>query len=317
MTKTDLTADRITWPEGKDFAFTIFDDPDLQTVDNVRPVYSFLSDLGLRTTKAVWPIQGNGIPKMGGATCEDKRYLEWVLDLQRRGFEIALHNVTYHTSTREETMRGLEAFSRLFGHDPKSMANHTGCDEGIYWGNSRLSGVQQAVYNLLHLSCQNVHEGHIETSPLFWGDLCRRRIKYVRNFSFGDINTFKACPVMPYHDPNRSYVNYWFAVSEGARIAAFNSMLSEENQDRLLSEGGACIMYTHFACGFLENGKLNTRFKDLLERLGKMNGWFVPTSTLLDHLLSIRGHHSLNKSDRNQLERKWLMHKILNTRGTS
>lgn len=305
------------WPEGKDFAFTIFDDPDLQTVDNVGTVYSFLSDLGFRTTKAVWPVRGNSTPKVGGATCEDAQYLNWVRDLQRKGFEIALHNVTYHTSTREETMHGLEVFSRLFGHYPHSMANHTGCHEGIYWGNSRLSGGQRAIYNLLHLSRHNVHQGHVEASPLFWGDLCRQRIKYVRNFSYGDINTLKICPFMPYHDPARPYVNYWFGVSEGARIESFNSMLSEENQDRLVDEGGACIMYTHLACGFLENGKLNKRFKSLMERLSKMNGWFVPARTLLDHILSTRGHLSLSSRERNRLERKWLMHKIVNTRGTS
>ena len=51
---------QIKWPGGKDFAFTIFDDPDLQTVDNVGQVYSFLLDLGFLATKAVWPIRGNG-----------------------------------------------------------------------------------------------------------------------------------------------------------------------------------------------------------------------------------------------------------------
>ena len=66
-------------------------------------IYSFLNDLGLRTTKAVWPIRGNGTPKLGGATCEDEQYLKWMLRLKEQGFEIALHNVTYHTSTREQT----------------------------------------------------------------------------------------------------------------------------------------------------------------------------------------------------------------------
>ena len=67
---------KIDWPDGKSFAFTIFDDPDLDTVDNVAAVYSFLSDIGLRTTKAVWPIREPGSPKIGGATCEDEQYLD-------------------------------------------------------------------------------------------------------------------------------------------------------------------------------------------------------------------------------------------------
>ena len=56
--------------------------------------------------------------------------------------------------------------------------------------------------------------------------------------------------MMPYHDPDRPYVNAWFAASEGADVTAFNRCLSEEHQDRLEAEGGACIMYTHFASGF-------------------------------------------------------------------
>jgi hypothetical protein len=308
---------KIQWPAGKDFAFTIFDDPDFDSIENTVAVYSFLSDIGLRTTKAVWPIRGNNTPRIGGATCEDEEYLKRILDLKEKGFEIALHNVTYHTSTREETNRGLDVFRRLFGSYPQSMANHSGCNEGIYWGNSRLSGLQKGIYYLLHLSRKNVHEGHVETSPLFWGDLCRQRIKYVRNFSYGDINTLKVCPFMPYHDPERPYVNLWFAVSEGAKVESFNAMLSEKKQDQLINEGGACIMYTHLASGFLQNGKLNNRFKVLMERMSKMNGWFVPVRTLLDHILSNRGPHSLTTSERNWMERTWLWHKIVHTRGRS
>jgi hypothetical protein len=309
---------RIQWPEGKEFAFTIFDDTDYQTVDHVSAVYSFLSDIGLRTTKSVWPIRGSKVQEVWGATCEDKQYLEWVLDLQQKGFEIALHNVTSHTSTRAETAHGLETFRRLFGHYPYSMANHSGCNEGIYWGDSRLTGINQVVYNLLHLKkYKGVFQGHVENSPLFWGDLCREKVKYVRNFVFGDINTLKLCPFMPYHDPARPYVNNWFAASEGPLINSFNAMLSEDNQEKLATERGACIMYAHLACGFLENGKINRRFRSLMERLGRMNGWFVPVHTLLDYFLEVRGTHNLIDHERKSLERKWLMHKIVNTRGTT
>jgi hypothetical protein len=122
---------------------------------------------------------------------------------------------------------------------------------------------------------------------------------------------------MPYHDPDRPYVNYWFAASEGPNVDSFNAMISEDNQEKLTRESGACIMYTHLASGFLESGKINSHFKVLMERLSKMNGWFVPARTLLDHILSTRGHHSISSRERNRLERKWLMHKIVNTRGRS
>ena len=91
---------RIQWPDGKSFAFTIFDDPDFQGSGSVEPVYALLSELGLRTTVSAWPVRGAGRPRIGGVTCEDVAYRDWLLDLQRKGFEIGLHNVTYHTSAR-------------------------------------------------------------------------------------------------------------------------------------------------------------------------------------------------------------------------
>jgi hypothetical protein len=311
---------KIVWPSGKDFAFTIFDDPDLDSVNNVAALYSFLGDLGLRTTKAVWPSSGTYTPRVGGATCADEEYLRWIFNLKAQGFEIALHNVTYHTSTREVTESGIEKFYRLFGHYPYSMANHTGCLEGIYWGNERLSGLHRHIYNLLHVLSNRrraISEGHIESSPLFWGDLCKQKIKYVRNFVFADINTLKVCPAMPYHDPARPYVNYWFAASEGPNVNAFNEAVSERNQDRLASEGGACIMYTHFASGFLEDGTLNRRFKCLMERIRNMNGWFVPVHTLLDFLLETKGGRSIGQRERCSMERKWLWHKVFQVGGRS
>src|SRR5262245_4433400 len=310
---------KIKWPAGKEFAFTIYDDPDLNTVENVAGTYSFLQDLGLRTTKGVWPIRGNGTPNFGGTTCEDEEYLKWVLRLKELGFEIALHNVTYHTSTREQTAHGLETFYRLFGHYPYSMSNHSGCSESLYWGSERVSQNRRVFYDLVQMMLQNGHnvrfQGHIKSSPLFWGDLCRGKIKYVRNFILGDINTLKKCPAMPYHDPARPYVNYWFAGSEGPRVESFNEIISEKNQDRLVREGGACIMYTHLAAGFLENGKINTRFKVLMERLSEMNGWFVPVHTLLDFILQARGNHIITQVEQRDLERRWLRHKLFHTAG--
>ena len=89
---------------------------------------------------------------------------------------------------------------------------------------------------------------------------------------------------MPYKDTTKPYVNYWFASSEGNYEKIFNNCISDKNQDRLEEEGGACIMYTHFADGFCQNGKLSEKFKRQMKRLSKKNGWFVPVSTLLEFL---------------------------------
>ncbi len=301
----------ILWPEGKRFAFTIFDDTDYAYTNNVADVYAFLADLGTKTTKSVWPVRGSGVPLCEGATCEDTDYLTWLLRLRDQGFEIGYHMSTFHTSQRADTITGLDRFRKLFGVDPMCMANHSGCAENIYWGDCRVTGVNRFLYNLAtKFRFSGKYRGEVLGDPLFWGDYCRERITFVRNFVFSDINTLKDCPEMPYHDPARPYVNYWFASSEGPRVDSFVETISEANQDRLESEGGACIMYAHLACGFLENGKLQPEFARLMRRLAAKPGWFVPVGTLLTYLKEQKGETVLNSSQRNRLERRWLAHKL-------
>jgi len=115
---------------------------------------------------------------------------------------------------------------------------------------------------------------------------------------------------MPYHDPDRPNVRAWFASSEGADVGAFNHQLGEAEQDRLEAEGGACIMYTHFASGFCNDGRIDPRFRELMEKKKKKNGWFVPVTPLLDHLVRQRGLTVLSPAQRHALERRWLRSKI-------
>ena len=301
---------RVTWPDGRAFAFTIFDDTDDATVENVSPVYSFLRDLGLRTTKSVWATAGEGTPHIGGSTCDDGTYRRWTLELQAEGFEIGSHGATPTTSPRQVVLRSLERFRDIYGHDPSALANHSGCLESVYWGEDRVSGAPRLAYNVMtRFRRRGVFRGHQEGDPLFWGDLCRERVKYVRNFTYTDINTLAACPMMPYYDPDRPYVRAWFASSEGANVQAFNRRLSEADQDRLEAEGGACIMYTHLASGFLSDGELNERFRALMWRLARKNGWFVPASTLLDYLAKDGEPAVLTVGQRRALEVRWLRSK--------
>jgi hypothetical protein len=300
-----------SWPNGNLFGFSIFDDADWATVENVAPVYSFLKDNGLLTTKSVWPIHGSQRPRIGGDTCDNPRYLAWVKGLQKDGFEISFHSATFHTSLREQTLVGLQKFHRDFGQWPRVMAQHADCQENIYWGDSRVSGVNRLMYNVLTKGKnRNRYRGHVEGDPLFWGDFCQKYITYVRNFVFKDINTLKECPFMPYHDPSRPYVNFWFASSEGANVDSFNKTLSEENQDHLEAEGGICIMYTHFANGFCRDGHLSKRFESLMRRLAGKKGWFVPVSTLLNYLKEQNGEHVITTWERRILEARWLLHKM-------
>ena len=107
------------FPDNKQFAFTILDDTDLSTVETVRPIYRLLGELGMRTTKSVWPLASVPDGRQGGSSLQEDN-----LDLKERGFEISLHNVRNHDSTPEITKQGLEEFRQLLGRYPRVHANH-------------------------------------------------------------------------------------------------------------------------------------------------------------------------------------------------
>src|SRR5436305_6235285 len=96
------------WPNGCKFAFTIFDDPDAQNYATTRIVYSFLADLGFRTTVAVWPMGPRKPVNSGGETCANPDYRQFLIELQSIGFEIAFHNATPHSVTRNEMIEALD-----------------------------------------------------------------------------------------------------------------------------------------------------------------------------------------------------------------
>lgn len=309
---------KIEWPEGKNFAFTVFDDTDNATLANVKGVYAFLNDCGFRTTKSVWVFDANEESQTGkewteGVTCQNREHVDWLKSLQSLGFEIGLHSVRAHRSNRDRIIAGIEKFYEIFGHYPNSASQHLDYreNEAMYWSDNRLSGFNKYLYNIITPNrLKGKSRGHVEDNEYFWGDICKQKVKFMRNFVFSGINTLEACPVMPYYDEKRPYVNYWFASSEGRDVKPFNECIKEKDQDYLEASGGACIMYTHFASSFCHGGSLEQNFKLLMKRLSKKNGWFVPVSTLLDYLLKIKGRYVISDAERNRLERKWLWHKI-------
>ncbi|HEX4748786.1 MAG TPA: hypothetical protein VH302_04525 [Bryobacteraceae bacterium] len=306
---------KIAWPQGKSFAFTVFDDPDGHTWEARKHVYPFLADLGFRTTKAVWPMGPLRERNSNGETCADPEYLDDAQKLQERGFEIGYHCAAPHSCTREEVIQSLELFRTYFGRYPAAMANHYNAD-AMYWGQARLSGtLRRGLYNMMTRGSNNNRFRGQLPGPHFWGDVCREKIRFCRNLVFRDINTLKACPIMPYHDPDRSYVGAWYSSAEGAEAPAFLETIKEQNQDQLEAEGGLCIMYTHFGKKFVNDDNLDPRFRQLMERLSRKNGWFVPLTTVLDHLVQHHGIHTITPGERSRLEWKWLANKCF--RGTS
>lgn len=300
------------FPDHCQFAFTIFDDTDFSTVGNTRPVYELLTDLGIRTTKSVWPLPSVPESPIQGETLQDPDYLRFVLGLKQRGFEIALHNVRNFDSPRDTICSGLEEFRARIGEYPRTHTNHAENRDNLYWGAERMS------IALLRLALRIADtarsrpssKGHIAGSSYFWGDICRRHLSYVRSFSFREINLDRVNPTLPYHDPERPLVNFWFTSSEGANVKSFCKTIAEAEQDRLEKEGGVCIMYSHFSQGFCPNGCVDQRFRELMTRMARKKGWFVPVATLLDHLRKTLTNPILPRKERASMEYQWLLEKV-------
>jgi hypothetical protein len=301
------------WPGGRSFAFTVVDDTDGSTVANVKPVYDLLQELGLRTTKTVW-MQRSSRPDQFAAsgTMQDGDYAAFVLDLHRKGFEIALHMAAPGPSRREETIAAYDAFRRTFGADPAINANHSMNTENLYWGRDRFDG---ALLRWLYgrMTPWESFRGHEEGSEWFWGDVCRARTRYLRNFTFDEIDTLKVNPGMPYHDPRRPHVNLWFSSADGSDGRRFTELIREESVARLERNGGCCIVYTHFAKGFLKNGRLDPVWESRMRALAKRPGWFVPASPVLDHLLARTGGsggRALGWGERTRLTTRWAFERL-------
>jgi hypothetical protein len=250
---------------------------------------------------------------VGGSTCADSAYLDWVLELQAGGHEIGYHNATDHPSTRAETIEGLDRFEELFGAPPKVGADHSGNQEALYWGPKRLTGARCALYavgqRLLRPSRPDF-SGDDPRSDYFWGDVCRDRITYWRNFTFAELDLLAVSPKMPYHDPRRPFVNYWFTSTDAPKCHLFVDQLQRERVDRLERAGGVCIMYTHFGYGFAPEGRLNESFLRVMEELADRSVWIAPVSEILDHLRVSLGDTLLTDGERRTLERRWVLDRL-------
>lgn len=300
----------VNWPDGKSFAFTIFDDTDGGEVENLTPLYAIITELGFRITKSAWPLATPDAPAWRGQTCADAEYLAFVKKLQGDGHEIGYHHASCMSSERARTIEGIERFKEWFG-PPVVGSNHYDNLESMYWGPARLSGLARLAFRVMTRFKSLPYQGHVPGSPYFWGDVCQKELAYFRNFVHADINTLRKCPYMPYHDAGRPYVQAWYGSSDGGDADRFFKLLALANQERLERERGACIVYTHLARGFMRDGKVRDEFRTLMTMLAKRNGWFVPTGQLLDYLRDQHGGiYGLSKRERRGLEWSWLWDKM-------
>ena len=301
-------SDPILFPGKKRFAFSILDDTDVATVDNVRPVYQLLDALGMRTTKTVWPLPcPEGSRDFAGSqTLDDAEYREFILWLHGRGFEVTWHGATMEASERERTARGLERFRELMGEYPRIHANHAYNRENLYWGPDRVDQpLLKAVIQRALPTPEGYYAGHLEESPYWWGDLARRHVEYARNLTFDEVNLARINPSMPYRDPARPLVRWWFSCSDAEDRDEFAELLRPDRQDRLEREGGWCIVATHLGKGFTRHGEVDRLVRRRLEMLAARDGWFAPVGEILDFLRARRPSGELPPDEWDRMQWRW------------
>jgi len=307
-------ASMINFPDGNKFAFTIFDDTDYATIEKIKPIYDLLAELKIITTKSVWvfPSQNRKNQYYSSQTLSDPEYLFFIKQLQKSGFEIAFHNASMESSDRKNTLLALTNFKQWLGNYPNIHVNHHENKENLYWGIERLNfPLYRFLMYVATRKRKNYYQGHCSDSRYFWGDACLKHITYVRGFTFQQINLLRINPTLPYNDLRRPFASFWFSASDAGNVEKFISLLRFENQEKLERERGVCILYTHFGNkGFVENGKINTRVRELLTILSKRKGWFVPVTTLLDYLRSQQSHSIIPRHERLRMETIWCLSKI-------
>jgi hypothetical protein len=307
--------DQIIFPNGAKFAFSIVDDTDGSTIENVKPVYDYLYQLGIITTKTVWALPTNEptVRANLGKTISDPEYYNFIKELKNKGFEIASHGARGGSTKRPENIHALDMFFEKIGHYPNIHINHLYNRENIYWGRyNRVDNILiKLLYKLSKKGDKQYFSGHLANSEYFWGDIVKENIMYSRNYTFHEVNTLKFNPSMPYHDPQRPYVNFWFSSSVGNNVEAFNELLTKNNIDRLEREGGVCIVYTHFSAGFVKNNKLSETTKKRLKYLASKNGYFAPATEILDYLRKHKkGSINISWREKIQLQLRWIIEKV-------
>lgn len=284
------------YPFGKRFAVTFVDDTDHATRANVAPAYACLREHGLRITKTVWPLRpaapsgGYAALPQDGETLQDGPYREFCQQLHADGFELAMHGASAGDNTRDRTLAAYRLFEDVFGHPPATNVMHARNRENIYWGRhsvpQRLLAAAVARMEPLDFA------GHQPGSEYYWGDICRAKTRYVRQFEALHADTLRFDPATPYHDPRKPDVNWWFSATYGAGTRLMQ-LMRDATLDSLAARRGASILHAYMYHYAVRDGRggweVHPGFRAAVERMAsRPDGWYVPAATLLDRIRAVR-----------------------------
>lgn len=273
---------------------SIIDDTDDATLENVEPVYAFLMEHGVRSTKTVWvypPKDRNS----RGDSLQRVEYLRFIRELHNHGFEIALHGVGSGDYKRDDVIRGFKEFEDKLGFTPTIHVNHSYNRDSIYGGYKRFNSPIKHLIPLLYPQYGNAFGGDEKDSEYFWGDLHKKYITYIRNHELRNIDTLGTDPLTPYIDPIRQqYANYWFSCTFAPNQDVFASAFNRKQLQKLGASNGTSIISTHLGY-YNVDGKIDSRFKNIIHELHHDHGArFMPVTALLNQRADHRRERGLD-----------------------
>jgi len=306
---------KLEYSAGAEFAFTILDDTDDTTVENGKPIYDFLRDIGMRTTKTVWAfdtVPENRGPYFAGETLSSPAYLEWVRGLVESGFEMAFHNATMGSSLRADTVRALDYIESELNLTIRLHCNHGQNRENLYWGIDRYQSLFLKSILSLYSRFRSYpdFEGNKPNSPYFWSDIADERISYIRAFTYKQLNGMQTVPGRPFLDLAKQNKTMFFNTADAPDVIAFNKLVNRKTIDRLRKDRGWAIVSTHLGKGFYRNNKIDSEFKKTMKYLTKLPCWFVPVSELLDFIKIEKGSQQIAYMERVVMEYSHILDRV-------
>lgn len=289
----------LRWPYPYKWAYGMTDDTNGSTLECFRTVYEYCIARGIWPTRTVWTqrasrrcgIRNNQEPKKG-MTLEDAKYREYCRELNERGIEFALHDVSSGNNVREDVIRGLETFKATFGYDPSIYICHAHNAEHPYWGEEQYrSPIARRLARLFYRFKPEEFSGHIPTSPYYWSDICREKIRYLRLYRTRHLNVLRKNPRLPYHQYDKPDVRFWF--SGNAEDYELFQRVSPGALDKIAREDGAIIHYAHTSLFLDPDGKtesgLRPEVESALDLIGKRTDcWSPRVTSILDRCLATK-----------------------------
>lgn len=270
--------------------FCITDDCDATDLASFRRVYDFLRHAGLPVTRTVWafkPDEPCGIPAaprsiLRGITLEDPGYCAYCRELAASGFEICLHGASAGNNRRERTLAALDLVAEEFG-PPRTHICHAKNADNPYWEHK--VAPEPLTRALLRLYSRHRCSGEVESSPYFWGDACRARIRQVRLFRTRNTDTLAANPSMPWFEAHKPLVAGWFSATK----RSFRDCTSAPALARLKRGRGLTVLYQYLHRYATDCG-ITPAFREGIERLrSERDIWLATTGAVMDRLRVIQG----------------------------